>query len=235
MKEKRRSRSVAPIYALGITVLFYSLLFSLDGLGDYLKCAFLAWAVYMLVGIIAGGKKEQAEPEPETPPQPKEEPPVQDKQPAANPELEAVIAQGRQSVARLQSLNDEIPDFRLSAKLKQIEALTAAIYQQVANKPEKLPSVRQFMNYYLPTTIKLLEQYVQMQNVGLKGENITAGMAQIEAMLDKVIVAFQKQLDGLFAREVVDITADIRVMEQMMEQNGLTGRSDFKPKKEETV
>ena len=235
MKEKRRSRSVAPIYALGITVLLYSLLFSLDGLGDYLKCAFLAWAVYMLVGIIAGGKKEQAEPEPETPPQPKEEPPVQDKPPAANPELEAVIAQGRQSVARLQSLNDEIPDFRLSAKLKQIEALTAAIYQQVANKPEKLPSVRQFMNYYLPTTIKLLEQYVQMQNVGLKGENITAGMAQIEAMLDKVIVAFQKQLDGLFAREVVDITADIRVMEQMMEQNGLTGRSDFKPKKEETV
>ena len=83
------------------------------------------------------------------------------------------------------------------------------------------------MNYYLPTTIKLLEQYVQLQNVGLKGENITAAMTQIEEMLDKVIVAFQKQLDSLFERDVVDITADIQVMEQMMASQGLTNDKDF--------
>ena len=83
------------------------------------------------------------------------------------------------------------------------------------------------MNYYLPTTIKLLEQYVQMQNVGLKGENIENGMKQIEDMLDKVIVAFQKQLDDLFERDIVDITAEIQVMERMMASQGLTGQKDF--------
>ena len=130
-------------------------------------------------------------------------------------------------VAGIDALLDGIRDYRVSAKIKQIEALTGAILRQVERSPDKRKAVRQFMTYYLPTTLKLLEQYVQLQDVGLKGENIQSGMAQIEALLDKVIVAFQKQLDGLFAREVVDITADIRVMEQMMAQNGLTDRQDF--------
>ena len=98
---------------------------------------------------------------------------------------------------------------------------------QVEKKEEKLKQVRQFMNYYLPTTIKLLEQYVQLQNVGLKGENISTAMQQIEQMLYKVIVAFQKQLDSMFERDVVDITADIQVMEQMMAAQGLTKEKDF--------
>ena len=102
-----------------------------------------------------------------------------------------------------------------------------AVIDQVEKKEEKLKQVRQFMNYYLPTTIKLLEQYVQLQNVGLKGENISTAMQQIEQMLDKVIVAFQKQLDSLFEADVVDITADIQVMEQMMASQGLTDKKDF--------
>ena len=47
-------------------------------------------------------------------------------------------------------------------------------------------------------------------------------MQKIEDLLDKVIVAFQRQLDALFESDVVDITADIRVMEQMMASEGLT-------------
>lgn len=93
--------------------------------------------------------------------------------------------------------------------------------------PEKLKQIRQFLNYYLPTTIKLMEQYVTLQNQSVKTENITEGMQKIEDLLDKVIVAFQRQLDALFESDVVDITADIRVMEQMMASEGLTEKKDF--------
>ena len=93
--------------------------------------------------------------------------------------------------------------------------------------PEKLSQIRQFLNYYLPTTIKLMEQYVTLQNQSVKTENITEGMQKIEDLLDKVIVAFQRQLDALFESDVVDITADIRVMEQMMASEGLTNKKDF--------
>ena len=97
----------------------------------------------------------------------------------------------------------------------------------VRKNPKKLSQIRQFLNYYLPTTIKLMEQYVTLQNQSLKTENITEGMQKIEDLLDKVIIAFQRQLDALFEADVVDITADIRVMEQMMASEGLTNKKDF--------
>ena len=236
MGKKPKNRSVAPIYALGLTVLGYSLLFTLGSVGDYIKCALLAWVVYLLVGGIVKkdrpaqeAQAQQAPPRKDPPKQEpsKQDPPKQEDKPAGDPELEALLRRGREAVRRIQELNDAIPDYRMSAKLKQIEILTSSILSEVEKKPDKRKSVRQFMDYYLPTTIKLLEQYVNLQEVGLPGENITTGMERIEAMLDKVIVAFQKQLDGLFARDVVDITADIQVMEQMMAQNGLTNQRDF--------
>ena len=72
-----------------------------------------------------------------------------------------------------------------------------------------------------------MEQYVTLQNQSVKTENIEEGMQKIEGLLDKVIVAFQRQLDSLFETDVVDITADIRVMEQMMASEGLTRKTDF--------
>lgn len=236
-----KKKSVFPIYVFGLVWLLYSVFFRLSGLWSLIKCALLAWAVVSLVKSITKKDapekdvsksdktdKGQSGQEPHRQTTPKEvkveKQPVQS---TGNSELDAVIREGRQSVKRIQELNDDIPDFKISAQLKQIEILTASIIDQVERKVDKLRQVRQFMNYYLPTTIKLLEQYVQLQNVGMKGENISSGMQQIEDLLDKVIVAFQKQLDSLFESDVVDITADIQVMEQMMESHGLTEQKDF--------
>jgi len=242
MRKNNQRKPVSPIYAIGIVFLLYSVFFDLSGFGGLVKCVILAWAVSALVKSIVkkDSKQDQEEPAakknkqpvkqkaPEQPkPQPEPEPKKEEPVSTGNPELDAVIKQGRQSVKRIQEINDDIPDFKISAQLKQIEILTASVIDQVEKKEDKLKQVRQFMNYYLPTTIKLLEQYVQLQNVGLKGENISSAMTRIEEMLDKVIVAFQKQLDSLFERDVVDITADIQVMEQMMASQGLTNDKDF--------
>lgn len=233
---KKKKKPVSPIYAIGIAWLIYSVIFGLSGFGSLVKCAVVSWIVYKLVKSIVKPddrepeqEKQQEENQPEKAPEAKPEPKPEPEQPKStgNPELDAVVNQGRRSVERIRQLNDEIPDYKVSAQLKQIEILTASIIDQVEKKEDKLKQTRQFMNYYLPTTIKLLEQYVQMQDVGLRGENISAGMKQIEELLDKVIVAFQKQLDSLFERDVVDITADIQVMERMMAAQGLTQNRDF--------
>ncbi len=241
MRKNKNRKPVFPIYGFGLVCLLYSIFFDLSSFGSFVRCGVLAVAVYLLLNSIGkktSSKKEEPEPQkeqktaprPETPepePKPAPEPAPEPEKSTGNPELDAVVRQGRTSVRRIRELNDEIPDYKLSAQLKQIEILTASIIDQVEKKEDKLKQVRQFMNYYLPTTIKLLEQYVQMQNVGLKGENIENGMKQIEEMLDKVIVAFQKQLDDLFERDIVDITAEIQVMERMMASQGLTGKKDF--------
>lgn len=236
MRKNKNKKPIAPIYGFGLVWLLYSIFFRLSGFGGFVRCILLAVAVYLLIKSVV--KKDSSAQEAPEQPQAKQapeqkaeaapEPPKQEPEKSTgNPELDAVIRQGRASVRRIRELNDEIPDYKISAQLKQIELLTDSIIDQVEKKEDKLKQVRQFMNYYLPTTIKLLEQYVQMQNVGLKGENIESGMKQIEDMLDKVIVAFQKQLDDLFERDIVDITAEIQVMERMMASQGLTGQKDF--------
>ena len=235
-KEKqnaKKKRSALPIYAIGIVWLLYA--GKLNTFRGILSCAVVSAIVYAILRIVLPGKKTDEPPKaaaPEQPqpkqaekkPEPQPEPEPEEKLP---PELQSVIYQGRRPIADIRRLNDEIPDERISAQIDLIERLTAQIFDCVRKNPKKLSQIRQFLNYYLPTTIKLMEQYVTLQNQSLKTENITEGMQKIEDLLDKVIIAFQRQLDALFEADVVDITADIRVMEQMMASEGLTNKKDF--------
>ena len=235
-KEKqnaKKKRSALPIYAIGIVWLLDA--GKLNTFRGILSCAVVSAIVYAILRIVLPGKKTDEPPKaaaPEQPqpkqaekkPEPQPEPEPEEKLP---PELQSVIYQGKRAIADIRRLNDEIPDERISAQIDLIERLTAQIFDCVRKNPKKLSQIRQFLNYYLPTTIKLMEQYVTLQNQSLKTENITEGMQKIEDLLDKVIIAFQRQLDALFEADVVDITADIRVMEQMMASEGLTNKKDF--------
>ena len=235
-KPRKKKKSSIPIYAVGLVWISYAIEGKLTSFGGVIGCAVLSLVAYFVLKLIYPDRMEEAEKQPEqktaaakpaqeTKPEPRKAEP-QASASTGNPELDAVLQQGQVSVQRIQELNDAIPDFKLSAQLKQLEILTQKIFDYVRQHPENLRQIRQFLNYYLPTTIKLLEQYVVLQNQGMRMGNIDEGMRKIESMLDKVIVAFQRQLDGLFESSVVDITADIQVMEQMMASEGLTGK-DF--------
>jgi len=235
MDKPKKKKSVVPSYVFGVTWLLCLIVLDFG----FFESLLIAYIVRFLIKSVVSNRDRKKNDRPTKKADVRSVPKFEEKgsstnipkeepvRSTGNPELDAVLREGRESVERIQQINDAIPDFKLSAKLKQIEVLTASIIDQVERKPDKLKEVRQFINYYLPTTIKLLDQYVQLQNVGLRGENIESGMQQIEELLDKVIVAFQKQLDSLFERDVVDITSDIQVMEQMMAAQGLTNNNDF--------
>ena len=84
------------------------------------------------------------------------------------------------------------------------------------------------MNYYLPTTIKLLHSYDRMSSQGIEGENLDKNMKNINEMLDAAIDAFKKRLDALFADQALDIETDIEVMNTMLAREGLSGGRDFR-------
>ena len=239
--ETKKKQSVIPIYGVGLVWLSRALSGHLSSFGQLVSTAALSLAAYLVLKLFFPDKVEekdkqeaakqasaQTNPQPQKAEETKQEPEKQTApQSTGNAELDAVLRQGAEAVSKIQALNDEIPDFKLSAQIKQVEILTEKIFAYVKEHPQDIRQIRQFLNYYLPTTIKLLEQYVVLQNQGMRMGNIDEGMKKIEDMLDKVIVAFQRQLDSLFESSVVDITADIQVMEQMMASEGLTG-SDFK-------
>lgn len=156
------------------------------------------------------------------------------KQPAAekpadtgNAGLDAALSEGRKYIQQIKRANDLIPGEVVSAKIDQLERVTARIFEYVSQHPEKLPDIRRFMEYYLPTTLKLLDAYCQFDAQPVQGENITLAKREIEETLDTINQAFVNLLDGLFREDALDISTDISALEAMLAQEGLTD-SDFK-------
>ena len=113
------------------------------------------------------------------------------------------------------------------SKIDRIGEITSKIYAYVKQNPGKEDQLRSFLNYYLPTTLKILKAYARMEDQGVEGENIRAAKARIEGMMDKVVDGFEKQLDRLFEVDTMDVTADVQVLEQMLEKDGLSGGIEF--------
>ena len=127
------------------------------------------------------------------------------------------------AIQEMRRLNDAIEDEEISRRIDQLEDATGKIIDQVIAHPEKLPQIRKFMNYYLPTTLKILNAYDRMGAAGVSGENIDGTMHRIETIMDTIVMAFHKQLDALFRDEAMDIASDITVMETLLAQEGLAG------------
>ena len=141
-------------------------------------------------------------------------------------ELAAAIKEGNGYLQQIRAINDALPGKEISEKLDRLESVTARIFACVGQHPEKLPDIRSFMRYYLPTTLKLVKSYEEFESQPVQGENITGAKEEIEQALDTINTAFGNLLDNLFADDALDVSADISTLETMLKQGGLTG-SDF--------
>lgn len=123
----------------------------------------------------------------------------------------------------IRQVNDAIPDPVMSEKIDRIGEITGKILDYQRQNPGKEGQLRSFLNYYLPTTLKILRAYAQLDAQGVEGENISAAKARIEGMMDKVVEGFENQLDKLFQDSAMDISSDVSVLEKMLEKDGLSG------------
>lgn len=124
-------------------------------------------------------------------------------------------------LGEIRAVNDSIPDPVMTAKIARIEEITGKILDYQRRYPAKAGQLRNFLNYYLPTTLKILRAYAQLEEQGIEGENISAAKSRIEGMMDKVVEGFEKQLDKLFQNDALDITSDVAVLEKMLDNDGL--------------
>ncbi len=215
-----RKGSPAKFYITGIAALLYALSFSLYEPAHYIVFALVLVGVFLLSGKLFRGKKEFV---PIEPVKPKEEPKKQEEEKPSktgNPEVDKIIDGGNGYLKKLRAANDAIPDESMSEDIERMERASADIFRYIADHPEKAPQIRKFMNYYLPTTLKLLNSYQRLSAQSVKGENITSTMFNIAGMMHTVADAFEKQLDSLFTDEAMDISADISVFETLLKQEG---------------
>lgn len=203
-------KSAAPIYAAAVVWVLYALLLPLYKPGHFIMAAAASVVVFLIARIFCKDVVEEVEEKP---------------QPTGNPELDKMISDGELAIREMKRLNDSIKDETISRQIDRLEEVSGKIFDCVKADPEKLPQIRKFMNYYLPTTLKLLNAYDRMDAAGISGANIDGTMGKIETMMDTVATAFDRQLDALFGDEALDISTDITVMENMLAREGLAGES----------
>ena len=130
---------------------------------------------------------------------------------------------------QLRQANDAIPDPVMTAKISRLEDVSARIFALAKKDPDKKAQLQKFMDYYLPTALKLLNTYAQLSAQDVQGTNITEAKQSIERSMDLLITAFENQLDKLFASDALDVSTDIAALEGMLNLDGLTG-GDFSPR-----
>lgn len=117
------------------------------------------------------------------------------------------------------------PARRFPPSIAKLETTAGAIFQYVEEHPAKLPEIRRFLNYYLPTTLKLLDAYQKFSSQPVQSGQQEETIQQIEDAMDTINQAFVNLLNSLMEAERMDVSADISVMKSMLEQEGLSGDS----------
>jgi len=208
MKKELVHKSPIPYYLAGLCWLVYSLLFPFYRLTDILFAALLSCAAHFIGGKVFPPRREWVE--------------IEEKIALSGNRLaDEMIAQGRSFLKEIRQANDKIGHPALSEQISRLEEICKQIFQEVARRPQKAPVIRRCLEYYLPVVLKLLDSYGNMEARNVRGDTVQTAMKKIEDVMETVLHAFHRQLDGLYKDEALDISTDITVLQGMLAQEGL--------------
>ena len=167
----------------------------------------------------SGGQTQEAEKQEEK--KPEEDSDIKKRQRTGDASIDKLLDEEEKAIAEMRRLDRAIEDEKVSSQIVHLEEVTTKIVNFIVENPGKKGQVRKFFNYYLPTTLKLLNAYDRMDETGISGMNIDGTKGKVEEMMETSLAAFDKQLDALYADDALDISAEIKVMENMLAQEGL--------------
>ncbi len=208
---------LAGFLAAGGTLLLYARFFPFHGAIGY----FIGGALAALIGRVAYVMFSGLDTS-------KKAPTVEDLPVTGNEAVDRLVKRGQEMLAQIRREDELIPDPVLSAQIVELEGVTGRIFRTVIEQPGKAPQIRRFMDYYLPTTLKMLTGYRKLTERGVRGESARETKSRIEQAMGVVLGAFHKQLETLYQNDMLDISTDIDVLETMLKQDSLLS-SDFGP------
>ena len=133
-----------------------------------------------------------------------------------NEDLDDVLTVGMDYMQKLFELDRKISSPALDEPVRQLTEISREIFDVIGKTPKKARQIRQFIHYYLPTTLKLLQEYTEFEALAIGGENVRESMRKIEGIMDTIVIAFKRELDALYLDKAIDISSDIEVLRGMI-------------------
>ncbi|MCI8950977.1 MAG: hypothetical protein HFG49_13230 [Lachnospiraceae bacterium] len=147
------------------------------------------------------------------------------------PLVSEAIARGRQYMNQLDKIREAMKgqtgeESFMSEKLLRLDTVLERMFAALEKYPQQLDEMERFMEYYLPTTVKLASAYQEFAQVEFPGENVKNAKEEIRQTMDTINGAFEKLLDDLYQDVAFDVLTDASVLQSMLAREGLT-ESDF--------
>jgi len=137
------------------------------------------------------------------------------------------LREGGEKISELKSLSPRISSSSIRAKFDAIVGAGEDIVDDLKKNPKDIRAARQFLNYYLDATIKIVTRYADLSEKGLTTSDIQDSLRKVESMLDTIRAAFEKQHARLLEDDVLDLDAEMSLLKQTIQMEGL-GAEDKK-------
>ena len=210
--EKKTIRSGAPFVCAGAGVLLVALTLGIGTVAQYIIAAAVGAAAFAVGRKAFPDRVVEVERAPQS----------------GNAEVDALIAEARGQLDAIAAANDAIAEPELSAQIDDIEATCRRILALLEEQPNMLSSLRTFLRYYLPATLKLLDARARLENEVQQGQNAQIA-ARIREAMAAVQTAFHKQLDALSEYRFINLESEMDVLADMLKSDGLTGGAPAAP------
>lgn len=210
-RKKQKSGLKPGVIAFGVTLLAYSVFFGLYTLSDYLLGGGLALLASGVVNFMSTPMKglhpeEEAEIDPES---------------ITDQRAKDVVSECMELLRQIRAERDALNEYVFTRRINELNEKCSKMLNLVLEDPDKANRMRKFMNYYLPTTLKLLQNYRSAKSYGASYTEIASTREQIQQALDMILQAAQKQLDAMLKDDLVDMSIDVDVLKQMLTADGL--------------
>ena len=212
--QETSGRSLLPVYAVGVVWLVYAAFFPLYRWTDFIIAGAVSAIVYVL---LAGRTPQELHIKQKKPTLKPAAPPIK----TGDEQIDELLRNAGKEVAALEGLALSFASEPVQQQIKDLSATANQILEFLQKKPEKARQVRQFLHYYLPSSLKLLTTYQEFGSEDVKGDNIRASMKKIEELLPGMQRTFADELDGLYRDQAIDISAEVSVMRNMIVQEGI--------------
>ena len=204
--ETKTVRSGAPFVLAGLAVLAFAVIFGIGRVSDYLLAAGMGCLAFVAGKKLFPDRTVEVEIAPRS----------------GDAAVDALIAEARAQLAEIRRATDVIAEPQLSAQIDDIEATCRQLLLRLEEQPSMLSSLRTFLRYYLPTTLKLLGARAALEGEIASGRNGQIA-ARIREAMAQVQTALHKQLDALNEYRFINLESEMDALADMLRSDGLTG------------
>lgn len=144
-----------------------------------------------------------------------------------NRDLSETINTARKQNNQISLMIKKIDDLNLREEISEITDTASKIIDAVEKNPEKYDKAKNFFEYYLPVTLKIIVEYDNIENQRLNNDEVKKFMSTAESMIYKINKSFKTQLSNLYQTNMLDTDAEMKVFDSMLNLDGFNEISDF--------